>query len=209
MSIALTYAAMVHLNRGEPERASVNVTAAETLAEEQRVSFIMEPLFLRGAARVAQGATREAISAIRQGLVPGRPVAAVWRSYALAFLARALAQQGDYPEALTVILEAIDAIGTGERMWHAEVHRVHGVVLLGENKREESEAAFREALQVAREQQAKSLELRAAMSLARLWGEAGRRGEGRELLAPVYGWFTEGFDTADLKEAKALLAELA
>ena len=72
-----------------------------------------------------------------------------------------------------------------------------------------SEAAYQEALQVAREQQAKSLELRAATSLARLWGEEGRRAEAQELLAPVYGWFTEGFDTADLKEAKALLAELA
>ena len=81
-------------------------------------------------------------------------------------------------------------------------------MLLAVNKRAESEAAFQQALQVAREQQAKSLELRAATSLARLWGEQGRRVEARELLAPVYGWFTEGFDTVDLKEAKALLKEL-
>ena len=97
---------------------------------------------------------------------------------------------------------------TGERMWNAELHRIHGLVLMSENKREESEASFEQALLIAREQQAKSLELRAATSLARLWCEQGRRSEARELLAPVYGWFTEGFDTADLKEAKRLLDEL-
>jgi predicted ATPase len=98
---------------------------------------------------------------------------------------------------------------TGERMWNAELHRIHGFVLLAENKREESEASVEQALRIAREQQAKSLELRAATSLARLWGERGRRTEGHDLLAPVYGWFTEGFDTADLKEAQALLDRLA
>ena len=94
-------------------------------------------------------------------------------------------------------------------MWQAEVHRVHGLVLLKENKPAEGEAAFSRALDLAREQQAKSLELRAATSLARLWGEQGRRTEAHELLAPVYGWFAEGFDTADLKDANALLAELS
>jgi predicted ATPase len=81
-------------------------------------------------------------------------------------------------------------------------------VLQSQNKIPESEIAFRQALQLARQQQAKSWELRAATSLARLWAEQDRRVEGRELVAPLYGWFTEGFDTADLKEAKALLAEL-
>jgi predicted ATPase len=82
-------------------------------------------------------------------------------------------------------------------------------VLLEENKPVESEAAFSQALHLARERQAKSLEFRAATSLARLWGEQGRRAEARELLAPVYGWFAEGFDTADLKDAKTLLDQLA
>jgi predicted ATPase len=81
-------------------------------------------------------------------------------------------------------------------------------VLRAQNQPEEGQACLEQALQVAREQQAKSLELRAATSLSRLWGEQGRRVEARELLAPVYGWFAEGFDTADLIEAKALLAEL-
>src|SRR5262249_47449230 len=104
---------------------------------------------------------------------------------------------------------AFDAIrATGEGMWHAEVHRNHGLVLLAENKRVESEAAFRRALDLARVQQAPSPELRGATSAARLWGEQGRRAEARELLGPFYGGLTEGFDTADLKEAKILLDQL-
>jgi predicted ATPase len=86
---------------------------------------------------------------------------------------------------------------------------VNGIVLVALNKLEESQAAFEEALRVARHQKAKSLELRAAMSLARLWRDQDKVQQARELLAPVYGWFTEGFDTRDLKEAKALLEQLA
>ena len=93
-------------------------------------------------------------------------------------------------------------------MWDAELHRLAGVALLGCNRLDEVQSTFEEALRVARRQQAKSYELRTATSLARLWAEQGRRAEARELLAPVYGWFTEGFDTADLKEAKALLDQL-
>jgi predicted ATPase len=98
---------------------------------------------------------------------------------------------------------------TGQRRWEAELYRLKGVALVGLNRIDEAQAAFETALRVARLQQARSYELRAATSVARLWGEQGRRAEARDLLAPVYGWFTEGFDTADLKEAKALLAELA
>jgi predicted ATPase len=94
-------------------------------------------------------------------------------------------------------------------MWDVELHRVTGTVLLAENKLDEGQASLQQALRIAQAQQAKSLELRAATSLARLWGEQGRRSEARDLLAPVYGWFTEGFDTADLKDAKSLLVELA
>lgn len=98
-----------------------------------------------------------------------------------------------------------------ERLWEAEINRVAGEIALKAPDRDQAQAEdyFRRALAVAREQQAKSLELRAAMSLARLLRDQGRRAEARELLAPVYGWFSEGFDTLDLKEAKALLAELA
>ena len=97
---------------------------------------------------------------------------------------------------------------TGSRQWEPEFQRLAGIALSGLNRLEDAERAFQEALRVARTQQAKAYELRAAMSLARLWGEQGRRTEAREVLAPVYGWFTEGFDTVDLKEAKKLLDEL-
>ena len=98
-----------------------------------------------------------------------------------------------------------------ERWYEAEVHRTAGEVALKSPKRDaaKAEAHFERALAVARQQQAKSWELRAAMSMARLWRDQGKRDEARELLAPVYGWFTEGFDTLDLKEAKALLDALA
>jgi predicted ATPase len=97
---------------------------------------------------------------------------------------------------------------TGHRQWEAELHRVEGIALFGLNRLEEAQNALEEALRVARSQQAKSFELRAATSLARLWGEQSRRTEALDLFAPVYGWFTEAFDTAGLKDAKALLDQL-
>jgi predicted ATPase len=98
-----------------------------------------------------------------------------------------------------------------ERFWEAEVCRLRGVLLLRQpgTPPAEAEACFQRALDIARRQEAKSLELRAAMSLARLWQQQGKRDEAREFLASIYGWFTEGFDTADLQEAKALLEALA
>jgi predicted ATPase len=100
------------------------------------------------------------------------------------------------------------ASATGEHGWDAELHRTNGIVLLVGNQLDEAQASLQQAVRIAQAQQAKSLELRAARDLARLWGEQGRRAEARDLLASLYGWFTEGFDTADLKEAKALLDEL-
>ena len=104
------------------------------------------------------------------------------------------------------------AVETTKETWYeAEVHRIAGEIALMSPERDaaKAEAYFERALAVARAQQAKSWELRAAMSMARLWRDQGKRDEARELLAPVYGWFTEGFDTLDLKQAKALLDELA
>lgn len=91
----------------------------------------------------------------------------------------------------------------------SELHRLEGIAFVGLNRLDEGQSSLEAALRVARHQQAKSYELRAAISLARLWGEQGRRTEACDLVAPVYSWFTEGFDTADLKEAKALLYQLA
>ena len=116
--------------------------------------------------------------------------------------------------------KALTAVhNTGERYYEAELHRLKGELLLAAGAgvgpvrepppQTEAESCFRQALDVARRQEAKSLELRAALSLSRLWQQQGKRDAARELLAEVYGWFTEGFDTADLQEARALLAVLA
>jgi len=100
------------------------------------------------------------------------------------------------------------AEGRGERFIEAEIHRLHGNLLLAENGSAEAEACYVKALEVARVQQARSLELRAAGDLARLWAERGERVRAADLLVPIYSWFTEGFDTVDLKDAKALLDTL-
>jgi predicted ATPase len=130
----------------------------------------------------------------------------------LSLLARAYGELGQFDQAWSHIGEAITAVETTKETWYeAEVHRIAGEIALmsPEPDAAKAEACFERALAVAREQQARSFELRAAMSIARLWREQGKRDEAREILAPVYGWFTEGFDTLDLKQAKALLDELA
>jgi predicted ATPase len=131
----------------------------------------------------------------------------------LSDLAVAYAELGQYEDAQRCINEAISAIEiTEERWFEAEVNRMAGAIALMSPSQYITKAAaahFERSLSVARQQQAKSWELRAAMSLARFWRDQGKVQPARELLAPVYGWFTEGFDTLDLKEAKALLEELA
>ena len=130
----------------------------------------------------------------------------------LLCLARAYAELGQFDDAWRCIGEAMTAVETTKERWfEAEVHRIAGEIALmaPEPDAAKAEACFERALAVARAQQAKSWELRAAMSMARLWRDQGKRDEARDLLAPVYGWFTEGFDTLDLKEAKALLDELS
>ena len=130
----------------------------------------------------------------------------------LSYLARAYAELGQFDDAWRCIGEAKTAVETTkEKWWEAEVHRIAGEItpLSGKPKKPNAEGYFERALLVARAQQAKSWELRAATSLARLWRDQGKVQQARELLAPIYGWFTEGFDTRDLKEVKALLAELA
>jgi predicted ATPase len=131
----------------------------------------------------------------------------------LGLLAEAYGKSGQAAEGLTVLEEALALVEkTGQGVYEAELHRLQGELLLihavgGGDA--EAEACFQQALTVAHRQSAKSLELRAAMSLARLWQQQGKRTEAYELLAPVYNWFTEGFNTADLREAKALLEALA
>ena len=207
--VALEYAAHVHLHRREPENALAYIGAVENLRAEQRLSYIIEPAFLRGAAQLEQGATTDTVAMLRAAFASGNLSLIAWHAFGLSTFAEALIRQGAWQEAESPLSEAFARIeATGEKVWEAEIHRINGHMLWAENRIEEAQASLQQALAVARKQQAKSLELRAATDLARLWGERDRRAEARELLAPVYGWFTEGFDTADLKEAKELLDAL-
>ena len=136
----------------------------------------------------------------------------LWSPLFLSYLAKAYADVGQFDDARRCVGEAITELETTEESWcEAEIHRIAGeITLLGPNgAAAKAENYFERSLSLARQQQAKSWELRAAMSLARLWRSQGKVQQARELLAPFYGWFTEGFDTRDLKEVKALLEELA
>jgi predicted ATPase len=130
----------------------------------------------------------------------------------LSYLTRANAEIGQFDDARRCIGEAMAAVETAKERWcEAEVNRIGGEIALlsPEPDLAKAEAYFERALTIARTQQAKSWELRAAMSMARLWRDQGKPQQARDLLAPVYGWFTEGFDTLDLRQAKVLLEELA
>ena len=207
LSLALTFCAVLHLNRREPERALSLVKAVETLIAEQRLSLPLELGIVHGGALVGQGAAEEAIARIREGVTKSTGLG---RPYGLAFLAQGLASHGDRIAAQSALQEGLEiARTTGEHGWDAELHRLAGTVLLAEDKFTEGEISLQQAIRIAQAQRAKSLELRAVRDLARLWAEQGRRTEAYNLVAPVYSWFTEGFDTTDLKEAKALLDQLA
>jgi predicted ATPase len=133
-----------------------------------------------------------------------------FRPYGLACLAAATALAGEHEASLAAARDGLKIQNeTGYGWWGAELHRLEGLALLALNRFDEGQRALHAALRVAQRQQAKAYELRPATCLARLWGEQSKRNEARELLAPVYRWFNEGFETRDLKEAKVLLDELA
>ena len=167
---------------------------------------------LRGWALVMQGQGEEGVAQVRQGITAWRAIGAVLNvPYLCTVLAEVSAHLGHTEDGLQALAEAHTLVEQhDERWWEAEVCRLRGVLLLRQpgTPQAEAEAWLQRALDVARRQEAKSLELRAAMSLSRLWQQQGKCAEARALLAPIYGWFTEGFDTADLQEAKALLEEL-
>ena len=136
----------------------------------------------------------------------------MWRPYFLALRAEAAGAAGQPEDGRLLLTEAQEVMArTDERFYEAELCRLTGMLYLAHSPaaQADAEAHMGHALDIARRQEAKGLELRAATSLSRLWRQQGKRKEARELLAPVYGWFTEGFDTADLQEAKALLEELS
>jgi predicted ATPase len=177
--------------------------------------FLQTNAFLLGWALAQQGQVAEGITRMRQSLDAWRAMgAALYRPYLLALLAEAHATVGQIDEGLHLLEDAFAVVRhTGEGLHEAELYRLHGESLWARastpSTLEQVEVSLQHALAIARQQQAKSLELRAATSLARLWQQQGKGAEAYELLRPVYGWFTEGFDTADLQAAKALLDALA
>ncbi len=164
----------------------------------------------RGWAKLRSGDVADGIAVLRTSLTAFRAIGAVaWRPYFFALLARGYAIAGQIEEGVTLLDEALQIVeSTGERWCAAELNRHKGQLLLRQGQSEAAEEYYRKALSIAEEQEAKLWELRAAASLARLRRDQGRRAEARDLLAPVYGWFTEGFNTPDLRDAKALLDEL-
>ena len=187
--------------------------AAVTLSTEQGFPlWEAGGMSLRGWALAMQGQGEAGLAQVRQGITAWRATgAALYVPYLCTLLAEVCAYLGHTADGLQALAEAHTLVEQHEeRCWEAEVYRLRGVLLLRQTgtPQAEAEAWLQRALDVARRQEAKSLELRAAMSLSRLWQQQGKQAEARALLAPVYGWFTEGFDTADLQEAKALLEEL-
>jgi predicted ATPase len=210
---ALVYAAVVHQCRREALAVYAQAAAALTLATAQgfaqRVAW---STVLHGWALTMQGQGEAGLVEIRQGLAAELATGAtLWQPYFLGLLAEAYGAGGHPEEGLHALAEALAVMDdTGLRYYAAELYRLQGALLLQQAVPDaaQAEACFHQALVLARQQQARSWALRAAMSLARLWQSQGKRQEASDLLAPVYEWFTEGFDTADLQEAKTLLDQL-
>jgi predicted ATPase len=213
LDFALVTAAMFHQFRREGRVAQEGAEAAIRLAKDQGFSLWMAiGSIMRGWALAQQGQAQAGIAQIHQGLTDWRATGAeLVRPYILALLAEAYGIMGQPEAGLQVLTEALAHVDTtGERWYESELYRLKGALLLQQSPdhHAEAEACFHQAIAIAQNQQAKSLELRAATSLARLWQQQGKRQEAHDLLAPVYHWFTEGFDTADLRDAKVLLDEL-
>ncbi|MGH8069201.1 MAG: hypothetical protein ACRERE_28995 [Candidatus Entotheonellia bacterium] len=226
LAFALTWAAILHWLRREGQATKEQAEAAIALATEQRFPFwVAQGAIMRGWALADQGQGEKGIAQLLEGVIAYRATGAeVFLTGWPALLAEAYGKVGQTEEGLHVVDEALTLVEKkGEHVYEAELYRLKGTLLLPsivQHLRSEvakgpepgvrslksaAEECFWKAIEVARQQQAKSLELRAAMSLARLWQQQGKKAEARQLLAEVYSWFTEGFDTADLQEAKALL----
>ena len=210
----LTYTSFTSIFRGDYMSVAAQTNELSALADEKgalywnAVAMWMQGMLLRLTGKVS-----EAAPILNSGIAAWRSTGAtLFAPTQLSYLGEAYADLGQFDEAWHCIDEAVTAMGTSNETWFkAEVNRIAGEIALmsPEPDAAKAEAYFERALAVARQQQAKSWELRAAMSIARLWRDQGKRDEARDLLAPVYGWFTEGFDTRDLRQAKALLEQLA
>lgn len=216
------FSAALHLFRREEPIAQERAEA--TIALSNKLGFAVVSAagkFLKGLALTEQGVIEEGISLMRQSLDIHQATGAsvVWRPEFIVWLAEAYIKTGRADVGLSLLDEALAIVNKAEKHYcEAELYRLKGELLLKDEGREarqnasrelSPEACFRRAIDIARRQQAKSLELRAVMSLSRLWRDQGKKEEARQMLAEIYGWFSEGFDTGDLKAAKALLKGLA
>ena len=213
LSFALCSAAIFHQLRREEHVTQERAEATIVLATEQGFPFwTAGGSILCGWALARHGQAREGIAQLIEGLRAIHATGAeMLQPYILTLLAEVHGTLGEPEAGLTALAEALTrAETTGERWYESEIYRLKGELLLQQNaaNQAEAETCFQQAITVAQNQQAKSWELRAATSLARLWQQQGKRQEAHDLLASVYNWFTEGFDTADLKDAKALLDAL-
>ena len=214
LMVALHHASFTHIHCGNYGAANAEASELVSLTDEKGAKqWKAGGMLVRAWHFAVTGKTSEAVQVLTSGITAWRSTGStVFMPWFLSLLARAYAGLSQFYDALRCIGEAITAVETTKEKWcEAEVHRVAGEIALlsQEPDTAKAEAYFEHALSVARQQQAKSWELRTATSMAQLWRDQRKRDEARELLAPVYGWFTEGFDTLDLKEAKALLDELA
>jgi len=212
LAYALVQAVAVYPFRREVEATQEQGEALIALSHEQGFT-LWEALGVtsRGWALAKQGRTEEGIAQIRQGLAATQATGAeMWQPHLLGYLAEACGEAGQPEEGLTALTEALDlASRTGYAILDPELYRLKGELMMMQDgsSAAQAEGCFQRAIEIARQQSAKSWELRATMSLARLLAHQGRRDEARSMLAEIYAWFIEGFDTADLKEAKALLDE--
>ncbi len=219
VAVAQGFAAMVHQLRRESTLTHKWAEAVVTLAREQGFPvWLGQGAVLQGWALAERGQLDEGMRQMRHGLATRQAVGAkLSQSYNVALLAEAYGRAGQAEEGLATLAEALTVVdNTGERFYEAELYRLKGELTLQSpvaNSKpqieKEAEECFHKAIEVAQHQQAKSLELRAATSLAHLWRQQGKKTHARQMLSEIYGWFTEGFDTKDLQEAKALLEELS
>jgi predicted ATPase len=213
LTLALLMAAEVHQIRREWHQTQEYAEVAIALANEQGFTlYTAVGTIVRGWALAMQTREEEGIAQMHQGLAAFQATGAeLLQSRNRLRLAETYGNVRQSEEGLVYLSEALVIVEKrGDRWYEAELHRLKGALLLQQSldNAAEAESSFQKTLNVARHQQAKSLELRAATSLSRLWQQQGKRQEAHDLLSHVYGWFTEGFDTADLKEAKALIEEV-
>jgi predicted ATPase len=214
MVFALWHAVTLHFERGDWELLQARSDALVAAASAEGVpQFLARGLTLRGWLLIEQGHSMEGLAQVREGMATflaatrGRE-----RSHFDAVLADACRKVGQVEEGLAVVDEVLERASTGgEGFYQAELYRLKGELLLKRPAppEQQAEQCFQEALTAARNRNMRSLELRAAMTLARLWQRQGKHAEARQLLADTYGWFTEGFDTRDLRVARAVLEELS